>query len=83
MQRENDSLQAQLRSTFILILETKLEIKNFMINKKEDEFQNRQTRAISVQNVKEKLVAANAQIVNLLKDKIALNEKISQINEKK
>jgi hypothetical protein len=38
---------------------------------------------VSVQNVKEKLDAANHQIVSLLKDKIALNEKIAKLSKDK
>ena len=38
---------------------------------------------MSVQNVKEKLDAANHQIVSLLKDKIALNEKIAKLSKDK
>lgn len=48
---------------------------------KQAEYQNRQTRAQSVQDVKEKLQAANAQIVTLLKDKIALNDKIAKMKQ--
>jgi hypothetical protein len=49
--------------------------------KNKEELQNRQTRAVSVQNYKEKLDAANLQIVSLLKDKIALNEKITKLSK--
>ena len=47
--------------------------------KNEEQLQNRQTRTQSVYEVKEKLQAANAQIVTLLKDKIALNDTIAKM----
>ncbi len=47
---------------------------------KEEEYQNRQIRAVSVQDVKDKLKVANAKIVTLLKDKIVLSDKIARMN---
>lgn len=76
-----NNLRYNWKVTFFLFLESTVELMQLKNKSKQAEYQNRQTRAQSVQDVKEKLQAANAQIVTLLKDKIALNDKIAKMKQ--
>ncbi len=70
-----------MKSNTFFYIETATELVQLKNKNKEEEYQNRQTRAVSVQDVKDKLKVANAKIVTLLKDKIVLNDKIARLSE--